>query len=140
MLERIRICKPSEIQTVPLPISRFAFSWAADSGGFQNPGMKTIPRRSCLKNLALAAAAVGVPLSLRTRPLFAADPDPQPAPTDDEQAAIAAIAAQFMEQCQVPGFSVAVARRGQFVYKQGFGFADTGKQEKVTPSHRFRIA
>jgi CubicO group peptidase (beta-lactamase class C family) len=35
---------------------------------------------------------------------------------------------------------VAIARHGQFVYQQGFGYADKASREQVTPSHVFRIA
>jgi CubicO group peptidase (beta-lactamase class C family) len=45
-----------------------------------------------------------------------------------------------MQDYEVPGLSVAIARHGQFVYRDGFGFADQDKREKVAPSHLFRIA
>lgn len=58
----------------------------------------------------------------------------------DERAAMAAVANAFMEEYDVPGLSVAVARNGSLVYAQGFGVADKKTGEKVTPAHLFRIA
>jgi len=53
---------------------------------------------------------------------------------------MAEIAGQFMDKFRVPALSVAIARHGQFVYREAFGFADEAKREKLTPSHLFRIA
>lgn len=58
----------------------------------------------------------------------------------DERAAMANIAAGYMADYGVPALSVAIARRGAFVYAQGFGVADPQTGEKVTPAHLFRIA
>ena len=44
-----------------------------------------------------------------------------------------------MKEYAVPGLSIAIARKGRLVYQQGFGLADVGNGEKVTPAHRFRI-
>src|ERR1700680_5162884 len=98
----------------------------------------TMTRRSCLKRIALVAAVNALPVCLRSPSMFAAEA--QPKPTDNEVAAITAIAKEFMDQFKVPGFSVAIARHGQFVYQEGFGFADTTSGERVTHSHLFRIA
>ena len=57
-----------------------------------------------------------------------------------ELQAMEATAAAFMKQHEVPGLSVAVARKGRLVYAQGYGLADKAKAEKVTPDHLFRIA
>jgi CubicO group peptidase (beta-lactamase class C family) len=50
------------------------------------------------------------------------------------------VARQFMSQYGIPGFSVAIARHGQIVYKEAFGFADKANREQLTPSHLLRIA
>jgi CubicO group peptidase (beta-lactamase class C family) len=50
------------------------------------------------------------------------------------------VASAFMKQHSVPGLSVAVARHGEIVYDEAFGFADRGRGEKLTPGHLFRIA
>jgi CubicO group peptidase (beta-lactamase class C family) len=97
-----------------------------------------ITRRSCLKRIALVAAANALPVCLRSRSAFGTEA--QTKPSDDEIAAISAIAKEFMDQFKVPGFSVAIARHGQFIYREAFGFADTASGERVTPSHLFRIA
>lgn len=70
----------------------------------------------------------------------AASPEHGPALPQDEQEAIDAIAREFMERFKVPGMSVAFARDGKFVLQQGFGIADMGTKEPVTPAHLFRIA
>ncbi len=90
--------------------------------------------------MALLAAASSIPGLLRPASLFEQDIETQPKPTERELAAIAEIANQFMNKYNVPSLSVSIARHGQFVYREGFGFADKAKGEKVTPSHLFRIA
>jgi CubicO group peptidase (beta-lactamase class C family) len=62
----------------------------------------------------------------------------QPGP--DERVAMGAAANAFMEEYDVPGLSVAIARNGSIAYAQGFGVADKDTGEKVTPDHLFRIA
>ncbi len=61
-------------------------------------------------------------------------------PSPAELLGMDGVASAFMKAHSVPGLSVAIARKGELVYEQGFGFADQGKGEKVTPSHLFRIA
>lgn len=51
-----------------------------------------------------------------------------------------AAAEAFMLKYQVPGLSLAIARKGRLVYARGLGLADKAKQERVTPRHLFRIA
>ena len=53
---------------------------------------------------------------------------------------MADIAQQFMDKHDLPGLSVSIARRGQFVYRAGFGYADKAAGQAVDPSHLFRIA
>jgi CubicO group peptidase (beta-lactamase class C family) len=102
--------------------------------------MKAITRRACLKKIAAVAASSALPAFLRPLPSFAEDAEPQPSPSEGEAAAIAEIAGQTMQKSNVPGLSVAVARHGQFVYQQGFGYADKSASERVTPASLFRIA
>eukprot|EP00906_Rhabdomonas_costata_P010802 RCo015183 len=45
-----------------------------------------------------------------------------------------------MSKHQIPGLSVAIARRRQMVYCKAFGVADKTSGEKVSPDHLFRIA
>jgi CubicO group peptidase (beta-lactamase class C family) len=101
--------------------------------------MKTITRRTCLKQIALAVVANTLPVIFRPRSVFALDTE-QPLPTEREISALSGIARQFMDRFKVPGLSMAIARHGQFVYKEGFGFADAAKRENMTASHLFRIA
>src|SRR5262249_6752125 len=47
---------------------------------------------------------------------------------------------QFLEDNQVPGAALAVARDGKLVYARGFGHADAQLMLPVQPGMRFRIA
>ncbi|MEI6193539.1 MAG: serine hydrolase domain-containing protein [Verrucomicrobiota bacterium] len=102
--------------------------------------MKTITRRTYLKQLALSATLGAFPSILLPKPIWADEIETQPMPTDREAATIAEIAQRYMEQGKVPGLSVAIARKGQFVYQRGFGDADKATGERVTPASLFRIA
>ena len=46
----------------------------------------------------------------------------------------------FMTTYNIPGASLAVSKNGKLVYIKGYGNADIGTGEKVTPAHRFRLA
>jgi len=41
---------------------------------------------------------------------------------------------------EIPGFVVAIAPKGNIVFKNAYGFANLEKQEKLTTDHIFRIA
>lgn len=56
------------------------------------------------------------------------------------EAGLDAVMAAFMEPRKVPGGSLAVAKNGRLVFAKGYGWADPGTQEPVTPATRFRIA
>ncbi len=68
------------------------------------------------------------------------------APAGGEPAAVTPGAAQRLDAAlqsvaaKTPGLSVAVAENGRIVYARGFGFADVGAKEPVTPETRFHIA
>ena len=64
----------------------------------------------------------------------------QPKPTSAELRTITDVVQQFMDKHGMPGLSVAIARRGQFVFQAGFGYADKAAGQPVTPAHLFRIA
>ena len=86
------------------------------------------------------AAMSALPSFVRPHTSFAQEIQPQPTPNEDETASIAKVASDFMRDYKVPGLSVAIARHGQFVYRNGFGRADQNTRETVTPTHLFRIA
>lgn len=50
------------------------------------------------------------------------------------------LAAGFLKDWNAPGLSVAFLMRGKVRLVQAFGHADPGRQEALTPDHRFRIA
>lgn len=52
---------------------------------------------------------------------------------------MAELAAAFMRQYAVPGFSVAIGRSGQLLYQQAFGWADREAGEAATTAHLFRV-
>ena len=94
--------------------------------------MSEISRRSILQR-SLAAGCAGIAPSGWAQPAGAEV-------LSGERAAMAAAARAFMDEYDVPGLSVAVARNGHLAYAQGFGVADTRTGETVTPAHLFRIA
>jgi CubicO group peptidase (beta-lactamase class C family) len=46
----------------------------------------------------------------------------------------------FMNEYDIPGLSIAIAKDGQLVFAKGYGFADKENKEETTISHLFRIA
>jgi len=70
----------------------------------------------------------------------ATEPKSQPLPSDSEAAAIAQIVKGAMEKHQAPAISLAVARHGQMVYQNAYGFADKDGGTLATTGSRFRIA
>jgi CubicO group peptidase (beta-lactamase class C family) len=95
--------------------------------------MNSLTRRTCLRQLGLGSIA-------GTFPIRAADNKIPQKPTAPETPELTAIARGFMDQFNVPGLSVAIARQGKLVYQQGFGHADKEAGTAVTPEHLFRIA
>ena len=49
-------------------------------------------------------------------------------------------ATNFMRSYDVPGLGVAIVRQGALVYDEAFGLADKEARERLTTTHRFRIA
>ncbi|GEP55220.1 serine hydrolase domain-containing protein [Reyranella soli] len=52
---------------------------------------------------------------------------------------MAELAAAFMQQYAVPGFSVAIGRSGRLLYQEAFGWADREAGEAATTAHMFRV-
>ena len=65
---------------------------------------------------------------------------PENAPDKTQRAQIDALAEAFIQQNQIPGFSIAFAHRGTLAYAAGYGYADVSQKERVTSKHLFRIA
>ncbi len=59
---------------------------------------------------------------------------------DAELACFDEVMLRFLEETQVPGAALAVAKDGKLVYSRGFGFADRERGFLVQPRTRFRIA
>jgi CubicO group peptidase (beta-lactamase class C family) len=57
-----------------------------------------------------------------------------------ERGELGRLVADFKRQFNVPGFSVAISRAGQFVYVRPFGIADRKDSLQVTAENLFRIA
>ncbi len=100
--------------------------------------MSSLSRRAWLRQLGTLAALAALPKSLAGQ--TPRESGALPPPTPLQQAAMAALAQEFMEKFKVPGFSMAIGRSGTLLHEQGFGYADISKQEPVTPAHLFRIA
>ncbi|WKY14901.1 hypothetical protein Q1695_000422 [Nippostrongylus brasiliensis] len=45
----------------------------------------------------------------------------------------------FMRDLNIPGLSIAIAKREQLKFAAGFGYADLRTKETVTPNHQFRV-
>lgn len=52
---------------------------------------------------------------------------------------MAELAAAFMQQYAVPGFSVAIGRSGRLLHQEAFGWADREAGEATTTAHMFRV-
>ena len=102
--------------------------------------MQTMSRREFLGRTGGLIVASAIPAACGPVSALAKGDEPQPKPSDAESEAIAEIVRQFMDKYHVPGLSVAIARHGQAVYQQGFGYADQEAALLVTPAQLFRIA
>lgn len=100
--------------------------------------MAIMARRAALEHLAggLAVTASSFACSW-TRASFSPLGDEI---SPGEREAMAKVAVNFMATFNVPGLSIAMARRGQLVYQQAFGMANRETGEEVSTSHLFRIA
>lgn len=47
---------------------------------------------------------------------------------------------RFLDEHRVPGIAVAITRGDRIIYARGFGYADVGARERVSPDSLFRIA
>jgi Beta-lactamase len=102
------------------------------------PTRQCVTRRQCLKTIGVTAGvAASVPYSWK--PLLAFADEPQPTPSEAELPAMEETVRAFMHRYEVPGFSVAIAQHGQFVYRRAFGWADQEAGERATPANVFRI-
>ncbi len=50
------------------------------------------------------------------------------------------LAAEFMSEFQVPGFSIAIAKGGKFISRKAFGVANIEAGQRLNVDHRFRVA
>ncbi|QDV42825.1 N-acyl-D-glutamate deacylase [Stieleria neptunia] len=55
-------------------------------------------------------------------------------------AEVDAVLQAFIGEHQIPGASLAITDSSRLVYARGFGYADVGQRERVTPESLFRIA
>ncbi|MET2984257.1 serine hydrolase domain-containing protein [Aureibaculum conchae] len=72
-----------------------------------------------------------------------APPKHIPPPTDyhREIDSVKAIALRFLDQEKIPGMTIAISKKGDILYSEGFGYANIEKQTKVNASKTlFRIA
>src|SRR5438874_9902529 len=101
--------------------------------GLRDSMMTPLTRRTLLQGTIYGATVVADAVT----PVWAKELAVGVGPAEGR--AMAGIAGAFMKEYAVPGLSIAIARKGRLVYQQGFGLADVGNGEKVTPAHRFRI-
>jgi CubicO group peptidase (beta-lactamase class C family) len=85
----------------------------------------------------------GITLFCAAGSLEAQDARPKMAATglaDSDLASFDEMMFKFIEENQVPGAALAVAKDGRLVYARGFGHSDTQASRPVEPAMRFRIA
>jgi len=99
--------------------------------------MAELTRRSLLEGTA-RTLAVGI-LNSKTQ-AFARQEQNGSQLSGRENGDLGRLVAAFKRQFNVPGFSVAISRNGQFVYDRGFGIADRKDSVLVSESSLFRIA
>jgi CubicO group peptidase (beta-lactamase class C family) len=118
-----------------------------DAPGDDDDARGTLRRRLMIG--AGVAAAAGVPAWWFRRHLMTGggrtggdkpDAGAQAGLTDNETAAIEAIAMRFLKQFNVPGLAVAFSHKGRMAHEAGFGYANEQHFERVKPASRFRIA
>jgi CubicO group peptidase (beta-lactamase class C family) len=64
----------------------------------------------------------------------------EPGASASERQEMRRVAETFMGRHNVPGMEVSIARHGELVYDEAFGFADRRRGERLTPGNLFRIA
>jgi len=98
--------------------------------------MRRVTRRCAITGI-ISAAALALPFAGSGCGRRVASED-EIASSEREQ--MAAVATAFMRNFDVPGLSVAIARKGRLVYDSPFGEANRQSGERVTVSSLFRIA
>jgi CubicO group peptidase (beta-lactamase class C family) len=93
-------------------------------------------RRGAIKQM-LSAGAFGLSGSLWSNEVFQATDEEI---NEVERAAMGSVATDFMKEFGVPGLSVAISRKGTFVYQEDFGDAYRELGERVAVTSLFRIA
>lgn len=66
--------------------------------------------------------------------------DPAPPATQQDITSVDNALNTFLTTHSIPGASLAISKNGKLVYAKGYGFADKETSEKVTTTHRFRLA
>ena len=100
--------------------------------------MMTMTRRKALKcGVAGALSLIGGPGRCS---LFASSRAGDDEITGNERDQMGVFAEAFRDRFGVPGLSIAIARNGNLVYREPFGFADRVGGEKLSSNHLFRIA
>jgi CubicO group peptidase (beta-lactamase class C family) len=100
--------------------------------------MQPMTRRRALKTAILWGAGCAAGLATET-PAWAQLPASKEI-SDRQRAQMTSVAQAFAARYEVPGLSVAIARKGSLVYDHSLGVADRERSEALTPNHRFRIA
>jgi len=67
-------------------------------------------------------------------------PTPPPPSVQNDITTIDNNVSAFMSKYNIPGASLSVSKNGKLVYSKGYGVADKNTGEKVTTTHRFRLA
>jgi CubicO group peptidase (beta-lactamase class C family) len=96
---------------------------------FANPGDVSFTRRSWLRSVALASAAVACPL-----PGAAAGKRAKPTGLDEpQQAALRGVINEAISKKLIPGASLLVLSRGDVVFREAFGHTEFEEERAFTP-------
>jgi len=98
--------------------------------------MDAISRRSCLKALAALVGALAIPSIQAKDNATAVVIQAEPKELDQ----IASLVQQFLTQFRVPSLSIAIARQGEFVYRNAFGLIDKENHRDASTESLYRIA
>ncbi|WDQ15781.1 serine hydrolase [Rhodopirellula sp. P2] len=125
----------------------FDFDELADRADFENPHAESVGMKHVIVN-GVAVLADGKftgkrPGQVLRGPGFDAATASHAIITGEDQPAfreIDAVMQSFLREHRIPGASLAITDHGNLVYARGFGYADVGQRQPVTPESLFRIA
>lgn len=125
----------------------FDFDELADRADFENPHAESVGMKHVIVNgipvLADGKFTGKRPGKVLRGPGFDPTTASHAIVTGDDQPAfreVDRVMQSFLREHRIPGASLAITNQSNVVYARGFGYADVGQREPVTPESLFRIA